>query len=599
MPTRCRKGGPLIQSPFRLKYQHPEYCGYPGFDVYCDEKNETVLVLPISVNVTVKKIDYASQIVYLYYPGKCLPQKLPYLNLSVSPFHFMDAYIYDYNLFNCSGPRVDLYDFILIRCFDDSNHYFYAIPYALNIDPYDVTSCPSVHKISSVPYGILDKSDLHLAWSEPACGLCECRGQRCNLKNYTRGDQIQCIDKEKTNPDISFIPKSSWMLSFLSMTHSSEANFVVYFGATLGSVLVVTIFAALFLLYRSIRVGKENELKIEKFLENYRALKPTRFSYSDVRRITNQFREKLGEGGYGIVYKGKLSNEINVAVKVLNNSKGNGEEFVNEVGTIGRIHHINVVRLVGYCAEGFRRVLVYEFLPNDSLEKFIFRAGLKRNSLGWPKLQDIALGIAKGIEYLDQGCDQQILHFDIKPHNILLDHNFIPKICDFGLAKLCAKEQSVVTMTAARGTMGYIAPEVLSRTFGRVSYKSDVYSFGMLLLEMVGGRKNIDPEVNTSQVNFPQWIYNHLSIGEDLWINIEQEDDRSIVRKLTIVGLWCIQWHPTDSPSMKVAVQMLEGDGDNLDMPPNPFPATNSTSSAAGIRGRQYQAELPLILEIE
>ncbi|KAL0409506.1 UNVERIFIED_CONTAM: Rust resistance kinase Lr10 [Sesamum radiatum] len=384
MPTRCRKGGPLIQSPFRHKYQHPEYCGYPGFDVYCDEKNETVLVLPNSVKFIVKKIKYVSQLVHLYDPAKCLPQKLPYLNLSVSPFYFVHRYRSDYNLFNCSVLTRDLYNFI--SCLSNSSHYFYAIS-SDDFDSYNLTSCTSIHKISSVPWHIFDKTDLHLAWSEPACGICERRGQRCNLKNYTRIPQIQCIEKVKSNP-----------------------------GATLASALVVTIFAALLLLYRSIRVDKKNELKIEKFLEDYRALKPTRFSYSDIRRITNQFSEKLGEGGFGIVYKGKLSNEINVAVKVLNNSNGNGEEFVNEVGTIGRIHHINVVRLVGFCAEGFRRVLVYEFLPNDSLEKFIFQAGLKRNSLGWPKLQDIALGIARGIEYLHQGCDQQILHFDIKPH---------------------------------------------------------------------------------------------------------------------------------------------------------------------------------------
>ncbi|KAL0285453.1 UNVERIFIED_CONTAM: Rust resistance kinase Lr10 [Sesamum angustifolium] len=575
MPTRCRKGGPLIQSPFRHKYQHPEYCGYPGFDVYCDEKNDIVLVLPNSVKVIVKKIKYVSQLVHLYDPGKCLFQKLLYLNFSVSPFHFVDMSDIDYNLFNCSVRRRDLFNLISGLC--DSSNYIYAIPSYYDFTGWDLTSCTSVNKISSVPRNIFDKTDQHLAWSEPACGICERRGQRCNLKNYTRGHQIQCIDKVKTNP--------------------GGSNKPLIPGAGLGSVLLVTIFAALFLLYRSIRVDKENELKIEKFLEDYRALKPTRFSYSNVRRITNQFSEKLGEGGYGIVYKGKLLNEINVAVKVLNNSKGNGEEFVNEVGTIGRIHHINVVRLVGFCAEGVRRVLVYEFLPNDSLEKFIFQAGLNRNSLGWPKLQDIALGIAKGIEYLHQGCDQQILHFDIKPHNILLDHNFIPKICDFGLAKLCSKEQSAVTMTAARGTMGYIAPEVLSSTFGRVSYKSDVYSFGMLLLEMVGGRKNVDHKANTSQVNFPQWIYNHLNVGEDLWQNIEQEEERRIARKLSIVGLWCIQWHPTDRPSMKVAVQMLEGDGHNLDMPPNPFPATNVSSSAAAIRGRQYQNALPLILE--
>jgi serine/threonine protein kinase len=134
------------------------------------------------------------------------------------------------------------------------------------------------------------------------------------------------------------------------------------------------------------------------------------------------------------------------AVKMLISSKGNGEEFINEMGTMGRIHHVNVVRLVGFCADGFRRALVYEFLPNDSLEKFISSVDLNY-FLGWDKLQDIALGIAKGIEYLHQGCNQRILHFDIKPHNVLLDHNFNPKISDFGLAKLCSKDQSAVSMT--------------------------------------------------------------------------------------------------------------------------------------------------------
>ena len=126
-------------------------------------------------------------------------------------------------------------------------------------------------------------------------------------------------------------------------------------------------------------------------------------------------------------------------MKILNSSKCNGEEFINEVGTMGRINHVNVVCLVGFYVDGFRRALVYEFLPNDSLEKFI--SSVDSNCfLGWEKLQVVALGITKGIEYLHQGCDQRILHFDIKPHNILLDQNFNPKISDFGLTKLCAKD---------------------------------------------------------------------------------------------------------------------------------------------------------------
>ena len=187
------------------------------------------------------------------------------------------------------------------------------------------------------------------------------------------------------------------------------------------------------------KIEKENQVRIEKFLEDYGVLKPTRYSYADVKRITNQLTEKLGQGAHGIVFKGKLSSEILVVVKILNIFKGDGEEFINEVKTMGRIHHVNVVRLVGFCVDGFRRALVYEFLPNDSLHKFISSVD-SNNFLGWEKLQDIALGIAKAIEYLNQGCDHRILHFDIKPHNILLDQNFNPKMFDFGLAKLCAKD---------------------------------------------------------------------------------------------------------------------------------------------------------------
>ena len=198
------------------------------------------------------------------------------------------------------------------------------------------------------------------------------------------------------------------------------------------------------------------------------AIKPIRYYYADIMEITNQFQDKLGEGGCGTMYKGKLFKEVHVAIKILNNSKGNGEEFVNEVGTMGRIHHVNVVRLVGFSVDGFRRALIYEFLPNEPLEKFISSRTIKNHSLDWKKLQDIALGIAKGIEYLHQGCDQRVLYFDIKPHNILLDYNFNPKISDFGLTKLCSREQSVVSMIVARGTMGYIAPEMLCRNIGNV-----------------------------------------------------------------------------------------------------------------------------------
>ncbi|THG01067.1 hypothetical protein TEA_027290 [Camellia sinensis var. sinensis] len=367
-------------------------------------------------------------------------------------------------------------------------------------------------------------------------------------------------------------------------------------GGVLGLTLCVIVIVII-AIYRSNKMKKEDQAKINKFLEDYKALKPARYSYADIKKITNQFEEEVGQGGYGIVYKGKLSNDVYVAVKILNNVKGNGDEFINEVQTMGRIHHINVVRLVGYCADGFRRALLYEFLPNNSLDKFI-SSNQEKHSLGWEKLHDIALGISKGIEYLHLGCDQRILHFDIKPQNVLLDNKFNPKISDFGLAKLCSKEQSVVSMTAARGTVGYIAPEVFSRNFGNVSYKSDVYSFGMLLIDMVGGRENTITQ-NTSECYFPEWIYKRLDQGEDLGIQIKAVGDAKIIKKLIIVGLWCIQWYPVDRPSMKVVVQMLEGNEDTLSVPSSPFASTNPMPKKATMDGRTFNSDLELVSESE
>ncbi|XP_040361805.1 rust resistance kinase Lr10 [Rosa chinensis] len=353
---------------------------------------------------------------------------------------------------------------------------------------------------------------------------------------------------------------------------------IFYQGSCTLSVILIVTGMTIYYVYSSLKREEENQLRIKRFLDEYRALKPSRYSYADIKRITEKFKEKLGQGAYGTVFKGRLSSELLVAVKILNNSNEKGEDFINEVGTMGQIHHVNVVRLIGYCADGFIRALVYEFLPNGPLQNFLSSADNENSFIGWDKLQDIALGIAKGLEYLHQGCEQQILHFDIKPHNVLLDHDFTPKVSDFGLAKLCSRDQSAVSMTA-RGTMGYIAPEVFSRNFGNVSYKADVYSFGTLLLEMVGGRKNFKVmEDSTSQVYFPEWIYNLLEQGNDLRIHIGDEGNVEIAETLAVVGLWCIQWYPIDRPSMKTVVQMLEREGDNLTMPPNPF-ASNSSSS--------------------
>ncbi|CAI9262301.1 unnamed protein product [Lactuca saligna] len=320
----------------------------------------------------------------------------------------------------------------------------------------------------------------------------------------------------------------------------------------------------------------EDEKSVEAFVIQYGSLSTKRYTYADIKKMTNSFRVKLGQGGFGTVFKGKLSDGRLVAVKVLNSSKASGQEFINEVASIGRTSHINIVTLLGFCFDSKKRALVYEFMPNGSLEKFIHgHVPLNtREHIGVQKLFDVALGIARGLDYLHRGCNTRILHLDIKPHNILLDEDFCPKIADFGLAKLYSRKESIVSMIEARGTIGYIAPEVFNRSFGGVSHKSDVYSYGMLILEMVGGRKNVDVGVgsgHTSEIYFPYWIYNRLKKEEFVLDGIISVEENDYARKMTIVGLWCIQTDPKQRPSINEVIEMLEGSLQALAIPPKPF----------------------------
>ncbi|XP_037455304.1 LEAF RUST 10 DISEASE-RESISTANCE LOCUS RECEPTOR-LIKE PROTEIN KINASE-like 2.4 [Triticum dicoccoides] len=350
----------------------------------------------------------------------------------------------------------------------------------------------------------------------------------------------------------------------------SKTRIKIY--AIAGSSSIFMLLFALWLGYtkcRSKRKSKERA-KIESFLQKNGTIHPKRYTYVQVKRMTRSFAEKLGQGGFGAVYRGDLSDGRRIAVKMLKDYKTDGDDFINEVASISRTSHVNVVTLLGFCLEGSKRALIYDYMPNGSLEKYAFKDGYKGgNTLGWEKLLDIAVGIARGLEYLHRGCNTRIVHFDIKPHNILLDQNFCPKISDFGLAKQCINKESVISIGGARGTIGYIAPEVYSKQFGAVSTKSDVYSYGMMVLEMVGAKdyKNITPNSESSSQYFPQWIYEHLdeycvSASE---INGETSE---IVRKMIVVGLWCIQLSSTDRPTMTRVVEMLEGSTINIELPP-------------------------------
>ncbi|XP_004235104.1 rust resistance kinase Lr10 [Solanum lycopersicum] len=595
LPTRCGDFGPVIRFPFHLKNHQPSHCGYPGFELSCTSKNITQFNLrfpiqatinkfdiSISANVSVEEINYKSQTITLSdLNASCLPRQIANTNSSASIFTFDPNAYGGFTLFNCSSKQKYSSASIRIDCLSSPQYDVLAFRSYNSISEYP-SSCTMMYNISDVPYELLygkqeySYTRIFLHWSEPFCGNCEEDGKYCKMKSNSSRSETECID----------IPEEP------SKGLSKKVTVAIVFGSLFAFVLVSL---AVYKIVK-LKMKKEDQRRIERFLEDYKALRPTRYSYADIKKITEQFKYKLGQGGYGKVYKGKLSNEILVAVKVLNNFKGEGEDFINEVGSIGRIHHVNVVRLVGYCADGYRRALVYEYLSNDTLQKIISSGnGRGSSSLGWEKMLQISVGIAKGLEYLHQGCNQRIVHFDIKPHNILLDQDFNPKVADFGLAKLCAKEQSAVSMTAARGTIGYIAPEVFSRNYGDVSYRADIYSFGMLLLDMIGGRNKFDDaakaENSSSQIYYPEWMYKQLEKGEEIAIQIEHDDENSIIKKLAIVGLWCIQWFPADRPSMKVVIQMLVGEGIPI-MPPNPFGSMNSTDMKTSADRNQYSSEI-------
>ncbi|RWR93500.1 rust resistance kinase Lr10-like protein [Cinnamomum micranthum f. kanehirae] len=579
-PVRCDTGyGPLIKFPFRIKGLHHPRCGYPGFDLYCKDNYAFIHFPLLGRDVIVERIDYEYQTLTIVAEKNCL------WNLLFTSSNFTSSRINPdswtlHTLLNCSKKGSFVEEYVNpISCLSDAEHEALVVfgedrvgSLPVSCRPIKTISVPRLYpfnlnlmsatqltenNISEYIYFGGDGDGLNLVWYVPGCIDCESSGNNCGYRDNNSSETL-CLPPPPRPP------------------HKGSKRQHVIIVSSMGTLLLLTslvITIKFYCYWKSRRqLDLENENEVEKFLENYKYLKPIRYSYADLKRMTGQFKEILGQGGYGCVYKGILSNGTLVAVKILKSFDIDGGEFINEVGTMGKIHHVNVVRLLGFCADRLKRALIYEFMPNESLEKHIFSKSSNDCFLGWEKLQNIAIGIARGIEYIHQGCDQRILHFDIKPHNILLDQNFNPKISDFGLAKLCSKGQSVVSMTKARGTMGYIAPEVFSRNFGNVSYKSDVYSYGMLLLEMVSGRQNTDiTEENTSRVFFPEWIYKRLCQGEDMGLELQTDEDAHIAKKLTIVALWCIQWYPVDRPPMRSVVHMLKGSMENLTMPSNPF----------------------------
>ncbi|XP_024365302.1 uncharacterized protein [Physcomitrium patens] len=309
--------------------------------------------------------------------------------------------------------------------------------------------------------------------------------------------------------------------------------------------------------------SKEDETPAD-FLDTVPSL-PPRFSYSKLQKATKNFSRKLGDGAFGSVYEGTLANGARVAVKMLEKTSVQGEkQFRAEVASMGAIRHLNLVRLHGFCSEGTHRLLVYEYMPNGSVDAWLFGKKQGEKLLDWEQRLNIALGTARALAYLHEECSDHIIHLDVKPENILLDHQFCPKLSDFGLAKLMDREQSRV-VTSMRGTPGYLAPEWLL-PHAAVTAKTDVYSFGMVLLELISGRENTNFSLGKEQWYFPAWASKLVGEGRtmellDKRLHVEEVEyfHKKDAMRAIHCALLCIQDDPSARPPMSRVVHMLQG----------------------------------------
>ncbi|CAL5096115.1 unnamed protein product [Urochloa decumbens] len=479
------------------------YCGYPGMAVACDEAGRATLRLKDS-NYTVLAIDYEGNTVTVadkdvLAAGDCprvthnvtVPAET-WLNLSTTANDNL-AFFYDCVFtaggvaapppsiiapINCSGfaGRDRLVSYVAAQ-----NEVPPQEPWPRACKPVVVVpvlkelflnSDEYLPRLNSDGYGKALKQGFQLTW-DPTAGpgfLCEQSKGQCS---YNQGGEFigcLCSDGRVRHPDCETQRRKRKHMTSLLVTSLRQFYCLKFLAdiavsAVAGSILlslllsICAIHRKRFHVAMSWECGSKRTSTIESFLKKHEAQYPKRYTYSEVKRMTKSFACKLGKGGFGTVYKGNLPNGRDIAVKLLKESKDkdDGQEFMNEITSIMRTSHINVVTLLGFCIERSKRALIYEYMPNGSLERFAFgRSSQGESSLSWERLFDITVGVARGLEYLHRGCNTRIVHFDIKPHNILLDQDFCPKISDFGLAKRCMTKESVISIDGARGTIGYI-----------------------------------------------------------------------------------------------------------------------------------------------
>ncbi|KAL9375028.1 hypothetical protein Peur_031907 [Populus x canadensis] len=409
-PKNCGGAGPNISYPFWLSQEQESFCGYPNFMLNCSDKGP---VLAISNDVyIIKNIFYANNSLLVanaaVYEETC-PTPLHNINLDRTPFTISPGYTNISFFYNCTSKPKDYNYLYNLSCATNSTHYSFAGFHSEEKEKHSNYSLKSCHDFVIAPihtgedissllgenYGEVLKMGFLMNWTAPNCSTCESSGGRCGYEN----NEFICFSGDR--PRL----KSSDAGSSLNV---GREIIIIIIGVLCGSAGILFICVVLYSRRKAsstttpIFLKKKHNQDLEVFIRNHGPLALKRYNLSDVKKMTNFFKDKLGQGGYGIVYKGKLQDGHLVAVQVMQASKGDGEEFINEVASISRTSHVNIVTLLGFCLEGDKRVLIYEFMVNGSLEKFInHENALQANQqLGWNKLYQILVGVARGLEYL-------------------------------------------------------------------------------------------------------------------------------------------------------------------------------------------------------
>ncbi|KAJ7954273.1 Receptor-like kinase [Quillaja saponaria] len=325
-------------------------------------------------------------------------------------------------------------------------------------------------------------------------------------------------------------------------------------------------------LIKSCKFGYCNEGYKEEDLERIAAQEQKIFPFQTLVAATKDFHpnHKLGGDGFGPVYKGKLNDGREIAVKKLShNSRQGKEEFKNEANLLACVQHRNVVNLLGYCVHDVEKLLVYEYVSNESLDKLLFKSN-RRENLEWKRRFGIITGTARGLLYLHEDSHNCIIHRDIKASNILLDDKWVPKIADFGMARLFAKDETHVN-TRVASTNGYMAPEYVMH--GYLSVKADVFSFGVLILELISGQRNSAFNLRVDAQNLLDWAYKLYKKGRSLEIMDPSLATSAATEQVAMciqIGLLCTQGDPQLRPIMRRVVVMLSKKPGNMEEPTRP-----------------------------